>query len=69
VQIEVSNEDAEILSDCIEMLIHQYEHAKEHTLSCPSVTTAEMLTDVMADYDERLAALHRIELELGSASV
>lgn len=68
-QIEVSDEDVPILADCIEMLLHQYEYAKRHSLECPSIESPEMLTDVTADYDRRLRALHRIQLELGSASV
>lgn len=68
-QLQVSDEDASVLADCIEMLLHQYEHAKDHSLECPSVVSPEMLTDVVADYDLRLRALRRIQLELGSASV
>jgi hypothetical protein len=69
VQIEISDEDVEGLSDCVEMLIEQHEHAKVHTLSCPSVTDIDMLTTIAADYDSRLAMLRRIETQLGSASV
>lgn len=69
VQIEISDEDAQALAPCVEMLILQHEHAKVHSLECPSVDSPEMLTEVVADYDQTLVALRRLQLELGSASV
>jgi hypothetical protein len=68
-QLEISDEEASVLTDCIEMLIEQHRHAKDHTLSCPSVESAEMLTEVVADYDLRLRALKSVQDQLRSASV
>jgi hypothetical protein len=69
VQIQVSDEDAEVLGRCVEMMIEQHEHAKVHTESCVSVTDVNMLTEIVADYDATLVVLRKFQLELGSASV
>jgi len=68
-QLEISDEEASVLTDCIEMLIEQHRAAKEHTLKCSSVESAEMLIEVVADYDLRLRALETIDKKLRSASV
>jgi hypothetical protein len=68
-QLEISDEEASVLTDCIEMLVDQHQHAKEHALKCRSVESVDMLTEVVADYDLRLRVLESIRGQLRSASV
>jgi len=67
-QLEVSPEYVDVLTDCVEQLIAVHLDAKQHTLTCPSVESVEMLTEIEADYDLRRLALREIDRQLRSAS-
>lgn len=67
-QISVNDEDVEVLHDVVSAVLEHLAEAKEHTESCPSVESVEMLTEVTADYDYRVRVLTDIKDQMEACS-
>jgi hypothetical protein len=63
-QLPLSNEEANVLTNGLAIAIGETQAAKEHLTTCVSVETPEMLLEVAADYDNDLTHLQAVRNRL-----
>jgi hypothetical protein len=67
-QLEVTNEEALLLRDIIDLWCEGLPMAKELTTTDPTIESAEQLLDLMAGYDSQIATLNSVRKRLNHAS-